>query len=74
MPPDQPKKNIQNRQVLWARRDHPTYCKGDDLCTYGRTGVVGEKGSGYRLPRWEAGKRRASQVSGPQSDFKINEN
>ena len=30
--------------------------KGDDLCPYGRTRVVGEKGSGYRLPQWEADK------------------
>jgi len=34
--------------------------KGDDLCPYGRTRVVGEKGFGYRLPRWEARKGRAS--------------
>jgi len=34
--------------------------KGDNLCPYGRTRVVGEKGSGYRLPHWEASKGQAS--------------
>ena len=34
--------------------------KGDDQCPNGRTRVVGEKGSGYRLPHWEAGKGLAS--------------
>ena len=48
-------------QVVWARRDHPM---GDDLCPYGRTGVVGEKGSGNRLPHWEEGKGQACYGSG----------
>jgi len=32
-----------------------------------------EKGSGDRLPHWEADKGRASEGSGPPSDLKINE-
>jgi len=32
-----------------------------------------EKGSGYILPHWEAGKGRAPEGSGPQSDLRINE-
>jgi len=47
--------------------------KGGDLCPYDQTQVVSEKGSGYSFPHWEACKGRASDGSGPQSDFKINE-
>ena len=47
---------------------------GDTRKIRAQNGGLSEKGSGYRLPHWEASKGRASPGYGPKSDLKINKN